>query len=82
MTNETQRVQLSPDTIAQHIITKSKELHICALCHKETKARKNIIAHIRSVHLKERKHRCQYCDAKFVRKIDAERHEKMCKAQK
>ena len=77
----TQSIQLTPDNIEQHIISKTKDSHICALCHKETKARTNIRQHIRLVHLKERKHRCQFCDATFTHKGNAKQHEKICKSR-
>ena len=67
--------------VDQHYIKRAQDSFVCMLCHKDCKRPSQIRQHIRLVHLKERKHRCSFCDASFGLKGHRTSHEKICKAK-
>lgn len=51
-----------------HMSTHAKEVCVCEVCSKIFKSTRNLNDHLRRVHSKEKKHKCTYCDKKFVDK--------------
>ncbi|XP_044258365.1 zinc finger protein 502-like isoform X2 [Tribolium madens] len=49
-----------------HMSTHAREICVCEVCSKIFKSNRNLNDHIRRVHSKEKKHKCTYCDKKFV----------------
>lgn len=51
-----------------HMATHANDLCVCDVCSKIFKSSRNLNDHLRRVHCRDKKHRCNYCDKKFVDK--------------
>ena len=54
---------------------------MCRLCCAILGSKSGVRTHLKSVHLKERNHACQYCGRRFGNSSHARRHEKKCSPQ-
>lgn len=51
-----------------HMATHASDVCVCEVCSKTFKSGRNLNDHLRRVHCREKKHRCNYCERKFVDK--------------
>ncbi|XP_019872478.2 zinc finger protein 20-like isoform X1 [Aethina tumida] len=49
-----------------HMSTHANERHMCEVCSKTFKSKRNLKDHLRRKHCQEKKHKCKYCDKTFL----------------
>ena len=64
--------------VTQGVVSAGANHWICSYCHATFKARKSVVVHIKTIHLKVKDFACQYCSKQFGVKSNMKAHEKKC----